>query len=198
MKTYIATKNEGKLAEIRTMLNGSRLDLSTFPQYRDPEEGETSYVDNALLKARALRGQLREAGIADAAVLADDSGIEIDAFGGKPGVLSARYAGESTPWPQRRAFLLRELNGVPEERRGAKFVCVMAYISPDGRETVVRGEVEGRIPLAEKGEHGFGYDPVFFYPPIDSTFAEVPEEEKNRLSHRGRAARALLEALQSA
>ena len=195
MKTYIATKNQGKLAEIQTMLNGSRLDLDTYPEYRDPEEGESSYVENALLKARSLRAQLRDAGVSDAAVLADDSGIEIDAFGGKPGVLSARYAGESTPWPERRAYLLRELNGVPDDRRGARFVCVMAYIAPDGRETVVRGEVEGCIPTAERGEHGFGYDPVFFYPPIDSTFAEIPEEEKNRLSHRGRAARALLEAL---
>ena len=195
MKTYIATKNQGKLAEIRTMLNGSRLDLDVYPDYRDPEEGETSYVDNALLKARSLHSQLRDAGISDAAVLADDSGIEIDAFGGKPGVLSARYAGESTPWPERRAYLLRELNGVPEDRRGARFVCVMAYIDPHGRETVVRGDVQGRILTDEKGEYGFGYDPVFFYPPIDSTFAEIPEEEKNRLSHRGRAARALLEAI---
>lgn len=195
MKTYIATKNQGKLAEIQTMLNGSRLNLDTYPGYRDPEEGETSYVDNALLKARTLRSQLHEAGVTDVAVLADDSGIEIDAFGGKPGVLSARYAGESTPWPERRAHLLRELHGVPEDRRGARFVCVMAYIDPEGRETVVRGDVEGRIPTAERGEHGFGYDPVFFYPPIGSTFAEIPEEQKNRLSHRGRAARALLEAL---
>ncbi len=198
MKTYIATKNEGKLAEIRTMLNGSGLNLCTYAGYRDPEEGETSYVDNALLKARTLREQLRDAGVIDAAVLADDSGIEIEAFGGRPGVLSARYAGESTPWPERRDFLLGELSGVPEERRGARFVCVMAYIAPDGRETVVRGEVDGRIPVAEKGEHGFGYDPVFFYPPIEKTFAEIPEEDKNRLSHRGRAARALLEALQRA
>ena len=197
MKTYLATKNDGKLGEIRTMLDGSPLALQTYAAYRDPEEGETSYIDNALLKARALREQLHDAGITDAAVLADDSGIEIDAFGGRPGVLSARYAGEATPWPQRRAFLLRELEGIPEERRGARFVCVMAFIDPDGREVVVRGDVDGRIPAAEAGEYGFGYDPVFYYPPIGSTFAQIPETEKNNLSHRGRAARALLEALQS-
>lgn len=193
MKTYVATKNAGKLAEIRTMFAQSTLDLATFEPYRDPEEGETSYVDNALLKARALRAQLLESGIHDAAVLADDSGIEVDAFGGKPGVLSARYAGESTPWPQRRAYLLSELNGASE--RGARFVCVMAFIDRDGREIVVRGDVRGEIVPEERGANGFGYDPVFYYAPIGRTFAEIPEEEKNCLSHRGRAARALIEAL---
>lgn len=175
------------------MFAGSPLDLHTYAAYRDPEEGATSYVDNVLLKARALYEQLRAAGLAGAAVLADDSGIEIDAFGGKPGVLSARYAGEATPWPQRRAQLLSELRSA--NGRGARFVCVMAFVYPDGHELVVRGDVEGEIAGAERGEHGFGYDPVFFYPPVGRTFAEIPEDEKNRLSHRGRAARALLDAI---
>ena len=175
------------------MFAQSELDLATYEPYRDPEEGETSYFDNALLKARALRAQLIEAGVRGAAVLADDSGIEVDAFGGKPGVLSARYGGESTPWPQRRAYLLAQLKDARD--RGARFVCVMAFIDPDGREIVVRGDVRGEIPNEERGTNGFGYDPVFFYAPVGRTFAEIPEAEKNALSHRGRAARMLLEAL---
>ncbi len=194
MKTYLATKNAGKLGEIRNMLNGSRIDLYTYDRYVDPIEGEESYVANALLKARSLREQLRDAGI-EAAVLADDSGIELDALGGAPGVLSARYAGESTPWPQRLETMMNEVRGVPEDRRGARFVCVMALILPDGREIVVEGDVRGRITTELRGTNGFGYDPIFFYPPIGKTFGEIPEAEKNQLSHRGRAARALLEAL---
>ena len=176
------------------MLAGSTIDLDTFDRYADPEEGEDSYVSNALLKARALREQLTDAGI-HAAVLADDSGIELDALDGAPGVLSARYAGESTPWPQRLETMMSEVRGLPEDRRGARFVCVMALILPDGREIVVQGDVRGRITTELRGSNGFGYDPIFFYPPIDKTFGEIPEAEKNQLSHRGRAARALLEAL---
>ena len=196
VKTYLATKNAGKLGEIRTMLAGSSIDLDTFDEYVDPEEGEESYVSNALLKARALRDQLARAGIR-AAVLADDSGIELDALDGAPGVLSARYAGETTPWPQRLETMMNEVRGLPEDRRGARFVCVMALILPDGREIVVQGDVRGRITTELRGSNGFGYDPIFFYPPIDKTFGEIPEAEKNQLSHRGRAARAMLEALAS-
>jgi XTP/dITP diphosphohydrolase len=192
--TYLATKNAGKLAEIRTMLDGSLLDLRTYPAYADPEEGHESYVVNALLKARALRSQLIAAGISGA-VLADDSGIELDALDGAPGVDSAIYAGARTPWPQRLAAMLDDVRTHGEERRGARFVCVMALIRPCGEELVVRGDVRGEIAPAPRGEHGFGYDPIFFYPPIGKTFGEIPEAQKNQLSHRGRAARALVEAL---
>lgn len=194
MKTYLATKNAGKLGEIRNMLAGSAIDLHTYDGYDDPVEGEDGYVENALLKARALREQLQQAGIR-AAVLADDSGIELDALDGGPGVLSARYAGETTPWPQRLETMMNEVRHVPPERRGARFVCVMALILPDGREIVVEGDVRGQITTELHGSNGFGYDPLFYYPPIGKTFGEIPEAEKNRLSHRGRAARALLEAL---
>jgi XTP/dITP diphosphohydrolase len=193
--TYLASKNEGKLAEIRTMLGDSRLELRTYTAYRDPEEGHESYVDNALLKARALRSQLRDAGITGAAVLADDSGIELDALGGGPGVDSAVYAGAGTPWPQRLATMMREVHEKGDDRRGACFICVMALILPDGREIVVQGDVRGEIARELRGENGFGYDPLFFYPPIGKTFGQIPEQEKNQLSHRGRAARALLDAL---
>jgi XTP/dITP diphosphohydrolase len=194
LQTYLATKNAGKLAEISTMLAGSRLELRTYPAYRDPEEGHESYVDNALLKARALRAQLREAGI-QAAVLADDSGIELDALKGGPGVDSAIYAGADTPWPRRLERLMDEVRGLPPERRGARFVCVMALIHPDGKEVVVEGDVRGEIATELRGSNGFGYDPLFFYPPLGMTFGEIPEAEKNALSHRGRAARALLAAI---
>jgi XTP/dITP diphosphohydrolase len=193
--TYLASKNEGKLAEIRTMLGNSPLQLRTYAAYRDPEEGHESYVDNALLKARALRSQLHDAGIRDAAVLADDSGIELDALGGRPGVDSAVYAGAATPWPQRLATMMREIDEHGGRERGARFVCVMALILPDGREIVVEGDVRGEISPQLRGKNGFGYDPLFFYPPIGKTFGQIPEREKNELSHRGRAARALLEAL---
>jgi XTP/dITP diphosphohydrolase len=194
---YLASKNEGKLAEIRTMFAGSPLQLRSFAEYRDPEEGHESYVDNALLKARALRDQLRAAGITDAAVLADDSGIELDALDGAPGVDSAVYAGAKTAWPERLATMMRDVRERGDGRRGARFVCVMALIHPDGCETVVQGDVRGEIALALRGENGFGYDPLFFYPPIGKTFGEIPEEEKNELSHRGRAARALMAALRT-
>lgn len=177
------------------MLAGSPLDVSTYPSYADPEEGHESYIDNALLKARALRSQLVAAGITDAAVLADDSGIELDALGGKPGVDSAIYAGANTPWPERLARMLNDVREHNGGGRGARFVCVMAFVRPDGSELVVQGDVRGEIAAGPRGAHGFGYDPIFFYPPIGKTFAEIPEVEKNMLSHRGRAARALIEAL---
>jgi XTP/dITP diphosphohydrolase len=191
----LATKNDGKLGEIRTMLAGSPLELQTYAAYADPDEGHESYIANALLKARALRSQLLAAGIAGAAVLADDSGIELDALDGKPGVDSAIYAGANTPWPARLERMLGDLRAHDSGGRGARFVCVMALIRPDGSEVVVQGDVRGEITQSPRGVHGFGYDPIFFYPPIGKTFAEIPETEKNRLSHRGRAARALIEAL---
>ena len=177
------------------MLGASPLELRTYRAYRDPEEGHESYIDNALLKARALRGQLLEAGVGDAAVLADDSGIELDALGGRPGVDSATYAGKNATWPERLALMMREVAAHENGGRGARFVCVMALILPDGEEVVVEGDVRGEIAHALHGDNGFGYDPLFYYPPIGKTFGEIPEREKNQLSHRGRAARALLTAL---
>ena len=197
MKTYLATKNWGKLVEIRTMLAESPLDVDTYAAYRDPDEGHESYVDNALLKARALRAQLLDAGITGAAVLADDSGIELDALDGAPGVDSAIYAGAGANWPDRLATMMHAVAERNGDRRGARFVCVMALIRPGGDEIVVRGEVRGEIATELRGTNGFGYDPLFFYPPIGKTFGEIPEEEKNALSHRGRAARALIEAMRA-
>ena len=191
MKTYVATKSAGKLPELRALFAGSALDLETYAAYEDVVEGEASYADNALLKVRALRRQLRAAGMTGA-VLADDSGIEVDALAGRPGVLSARYAGVETPWPQRLAAMLSAIRGLPPERRGARFVCVMAFSDAEGAESVVTGTVSGRIADAPRGDRGFGYDPIFVDVRDGRTFAELSAQEKNAISHRRRAADALL------
>jgi non-canonical purine NTP pyrophosphatase (RdgB/HAM1 family) len=196
MKTYVATKNQGKLVEMQAILARSPLELHTYPAYVDVVEGETSYVDNALLKARALAKQLHAAGIS-AAVLADDSGIEVEAMGKRPGVLSARYAGEDATWADRLALMLGELRETPDEDRDGRFVCVMALVLPDGAELVGKGIVEGTIARELHGASGFGYDPIFFFPPRNCTFAELTASEKNAVSHRRRAADALLASLQS-
>ncbi len=196
MKTYVATKNAGKLAELHAIFAGSPLELHTYDAYPDVAEAADSYGGNALLKARALAAQLRDAGIA-APVLADDSGLEVDALGGRPGIYSARYAGADASWKQRRALLLEELHGVPRTERGARFVCTIAFIDRSGSETAAGGTVNGCMTEEERGGGGFGYDPLFYYPPLGCTFAELDPAVKNGVSHRGAAARSLLKALQS-
>lgn len=193
MKTYVATKNLGKLDEMRAIFAGSELELDTYPLYAEAPEDEDNYAGNAASKARVLHGQLRDAGV-HGAVLADDSGIEVAALGGRPGVLSARYAGKEATWPVRREKLLEEMANVPAQERGAKFCCAMILILESGEEFSGYGEAEGVVTGEEQGRFGFGYDPVFFYPPAGVTFAQLPEEEKNRVSHRRRAAEALLTA----
>lgn len=196
MKTYVATKNAGKLAELRAIFAASPLELHTYDAYADVEETADSYEGNALLKARALAAQLRDAGIA-APVLADDSGLEVDALGGRPGVYSARYAGADASWKRRRTLLLEELRGVTRAERGARFVCTIAFVDPSGSETTASGTVNGCMTQEERGGGGFGYDPLFYYPPLGCTFAELNPAVKNAVSHRGSAARSLLKALQS-
>ncbi len=194
MKTFVATKNLGKLGELRAIFAGTELDLDTYPLYAEPAEGETSYVENAAIKAHALREQLQQAGV-EGAVLSDDSGLEVTALGGRPGVLSSRYQGPDATWPARREALLEELRDIPADKRAAKFCCAMLLILDDGSEVKGYGEVRGAIAGEEHGKFGFGYDPVFFYPPAGKTFAEFDDDAKNRVSHRGRAASALLSAL---
>jgi len=196
VKTFVASKNAGKLRELREIFAGSVLDLQTYDGYADVAEDATSYIGNAMLKARTLDRQIRKAGI-EAAVLADDSGIEVDALDGRPGVYSARYAGAESSWTQRRAALLEELLGVGEEQRTARFVCVMALIAPSGKPHVALGTVEGRIASREIGANGFGYDSVFYFPPLNRTFAELTAEEKNAVSHRRAAASLLLASLRA-
>lgn len=196
IKTFVATKNLGKLQEMRAIFLQSELDLEVYPQYAQPIEGAVDYAENAGIKARTLRDQLREAGVSGA-VLADDSGIEVYALGGRPGVLSARYGGVDLTWPERRAKLLGEMAEVPQEERGAKFCCAMALLLEDGTTYFGYGEVEGSITRGESGGRGFGYDPIFWYEPAGKTFAQMSEVEKNGISHRRLAADALLAVLRS-
>jgi non-canonical purine NTP pyrophosphatase (RdgB/HAM1 family) len=194
VKTYVATKNVGKLAELRQIFAGSVLQLDAYDAYAGVVEDADSYVGNALLKARGLARQLREAGIA-AAAIADDSGLEVDALGGRPGVYSARYAGADALWTRRRARLLEEMVGIPESKRGARFVSAMALVLPGNEEFTSLGSVAGRVAKDERGGGGFGYDPLFLYEPCGSTFAELTADEKNAVSHRREAADELLRAL---
>lgn len=196
MKTYVATKNLGKLDEMRAIFAGTELELDTYPLYAEAPEPEQNYAGNAESKARSLHKQLREAGVRGA-VIADDSGLEVAALGGRPGVLSARYAGKDATWPARREKLLEEMAGVPADNRGAKFCCAMMLLLEDGTAFTGYGEVQGVITGEEQGRFGFGYDPVFFYPPAGMTFAELDEDEKNRISHRRLAADALLTAFRA-
>jgi XTP/dITP diphosphohydrolase len=194
MKAYVATHNAGKLRELKAIFSGSALQPMAYRRYAQVKEDAQTYTGNALLKAEALAAVLRERGIA-AGALADDSGLEVDALSGQPGVHSARYGGETIGWPQRRAALLAELRGVPPYRRTARFVCALAWCEPDREPVTVIGRVDGYILEAESGSGGFGYDALFFYPPSARSFGALSEKEKNAVSHRRRAADALLAAL---
>jgi XTP/dITP diphosphohydrolase len=160
------------------------VNLSDFPGVSLPPEGETSYAENALGKARAVASATGEL------ALADDSGIEVDALGGGPGVVSARYGGPGLTDPERCEVMLREMASVPRERRTARFRCLIAIVCPPrSREATMEGVVEGVLLEAPRGTGGFGYDPLFFYPPLGRGFAELSAEEKNRVSHRAQACR---------
>jgi XTP/dITP diphosphohydrolase len=194
LRVYLASKNAGKRAEFQALLEGTGIELLEFPGYRDVVEGETDYAENAALKARALREQLLSAGI-EAAVLADDSGLEIDALDGRPGVITAYYGGEHLTWPERREYVLSELSRVDGDDRSARFVCYLHFIDEDGREIAVDASVSGTIAMRDRGEHGFSFDPIFVYPAAQKTFSELTATEKNAVSHRRRAVSALLHEL---
>ena len=155
----------------------------------DAEENGKTYEENALIKARAV------AALTGDCVLADDSGLEIDYLNKEPGIYSARYMGEDTSYRIKNANLIERLEGVPDEKRTARFVCAIAAVLPNGKELTVRAAIEGRIGYEEKGEGGFGYDPIFYVPELQKTTAELTEDEKNSVSHRGKALRLMKEEL---
>lgn len=197
VELLVGTTNPGKIAEIKAQLGNLPMlivplgNLAAWPEIA--EDGKT-FEENALKKARSL------ADFTGMPTLADDSGLEVDALGGAPGIHSARYSGEEANDARNNEKLLQALAGVPQEKRAARFVCVLALCLPDSRERrewIFRGECEGRIAFTPKGENGFGYDPVFFYPPFGKTFGEVDRETKGRVSHRGKALIKLAEALPS-
>ncbi|HPD14756.1 MAG TPA: XTP/dITP diphosphatase [Planctomycetota bacterium] len=188
----LGSSNPGKLREARAALAGLPIELrglADYPQARPPEETGRTFAENARLKATALARQL------GAWVLADDSGLCVDALGGRPGVRSARYAGPDATDADKVAKLLDELRGVEDAQRTARFVCALALASPHGLLLEVEGACEGRILSEPRGCDGFGYDPVFLYPELGMTFAEIPLERKNSVSHRGRAIAALARRL---
>lgn len=191
-KLALATLNPAKAREIKSLLGEipfEVISLAELPGAHLPPEGESSYAVNALAKARAA------ARLTGALALADDSGLEVDAFGGRPGTSSARYGGPGLNDSERCSRLLDDLRGVPDERRAARFRCVIVLADPGGSEQVVESVAEGLIAQAPRGEGGFGYDPIFFYPPLGLTFAELAPEVKNRVSHRGRAVALVRELL---
>ena len=192
MKLLIATRNRGKKREYARLLEGLEMQLITLDDLgvtKTIKEDGASYTENALLKAR---GYAAATGLV---TLADDSGLEVDALDGAPGVLTARYAGQGATDEQRYSLLLEQLKDVPHEHLTARFRCVIALAWPDGRVEITEGICEGRITREPRGEHGFGYDPVFYVPEYGCTMAELPPEIKNRISHRARAAAAASEIL---
>ena len=183
MKVILASKNQHKLTELSAILSQLGFEIALESEYGldiDVEETGTTFEENSFLKADAV---MKASGLP---VLADDSGLMVDALDGAPGVYSARY-GHKASDKERTAYLLENMKDVPEERRGAKFVCVITCLFPDGRKIVARGECPGVIARAPPGENGFGYDPVFYLPELGMTYAELPSEQKNAISHRARA-----------
>jgi len=183
----LATLNAAKAGELTALLADVPYEIRMLAELSPaglPEETGDSYRANALLKARAAARQV------GACALADDSGIEVDALAGAPGVRSARFGGPGLDDARRCLLLLWALRDVPPEKRTARFRCVIALVDPAGREHTAEGVVEGVIADAPRGRHGFGYDPLFVYPPLGRTFAELSSEEKARVDHRGRAVRA--------
>lgn len=194
----IATGNRDKMREIREIFADLPLSIVSMKEIgivSDPEETGTTFEENSLIKARAEADALAAAGEKGFLVLADDSGLEIDALDKAPGVLSARFMGHDTSYDIKNAALLEKLSGVPEEKRTARFVCAISCILPDGSELVKRGTMEGKIGHAVSGDNGFGYDPIFIPEGFQVSSAALSPEEKNAISHRGKALRAMYTAL---
>ena len=187
-----ATGNKDKMRDMRVIMADCDVHIVSMKEAGirvDIVEDGTTFEENAKIKARAVAAHT------DAIVLADDSGLEIDALNKEPGVYSARYMGEDTSYHIKNASLIERLNGVPDEKRTARFVCAVAAAFPDGSVKTVRGTMEGRIGYEEKGENGFGYDPIFYLPEYGCTSAELSGKEKNKISHRGKALRAIKDEL---
>ncbi len=197
IELLVATTNSGKFAEVQAYLLDFPFIIRSLESMNDrpmvAEDGAT-FEDNALKKARTL------ARYSGCLTLADDSGLEVDALYGAPGIYSARYCGEEGSDEKNNEKLLRELEGIPDQQRTARFVCALALCAPNsdgGKEWLVRESCEGGITFAPRGAHGFGYDPVFFFPPYGKTFGEIDRKTKAAVSHRGKALRKLTEILLS-
>ena len=198
-KIIFATGNEHKMIEIRAILSDLGAEILSQKEAgikADVVEDGTTFEENAMIKATEIAkiaNQMPE--YKNAVVLADDSGLEIDYLNKEPGIYSARYMGEDTPYTVKNNHIIELLKDVEGEDRSARFVCVIACVFPDGRSFTCRGVVEGQIGYSEKGENGFGYDPIFYVPELGCTTAELPPEEKNKISHRGRALTAMYDKM---
>lgn len=191
-RIIFATGNKGKIKEIRMIMEDTGMEIISMKDAGiDPKivEDGLNFEENALIKARAVAKYTNDI------VMADDSGLEVDALNKEPGIYSARYLGEDTPYSVKNADIIKRLEGVEGDRRSARFVCAIAAVLPDGRELTTRATIEGLIGYEEKGENGFGYDPIFVVPEYQKTTAELSEEEKNQISHRGKALRLMKEEL---
>ena len=188
MKVIVATGNKDKAKEIREILRDMDAGVTTM-------KGST-FLENAVIKAKAVAEEAARDEIwKDAIVIADDSGLVIDALNGEPGIYSARYLGHDTSYRVKNADLIRRLEGVSGRERSARFICAVAAVCPDGRVLTAEGAMEGQIGYEEQGENGFGYDPIFYLPEFDCTSAQLSPEDKNSISHRGKALRAMREKL---
>lgn len=195
MKTIIlATNNDNKVREFREMLSGGDIDVLPLKEVgidADIEETGTTFLENALIKAREI------CKLTGKPAMADDSGLCVDYLKGAPGVYSSRFMGENTPYTEKNAAIIEKLAGVPKEKRGAAFHCVMALVLPDGREFITEGKMQGVIAEAPAGENGFGYDPIVFLPEYGMTSAQLSPEEKNAISHRGEALGKMIDIIKS-
>ena len=184
MRLIFATTNEGKMKEIRMIMADLGIEVLSMKEAgleADIVEDGQSFEENAVIKAKAI------AALCDDIVLADDSGLEVDYLNKKPGIYSARYMGETTPYSVKNQNIIERLNGVEQCKRTARFVCVIAAVFPDGSVRTTRGTIEGIIAEHPMGENGFGYDPIVYVPEFGKTTAQLSPEEKNKVSHRGKA-----------
>lgn len=191
-KLIFATGNEGKMREIRIILEDTGLEILSMKEAGidvDIVEDGCTFEENAIIKAKTIMELTGEI------VLADDSGLEVDYLNKEPGIYSARYAGEDTPYSIKNQMIIDRLEGVPDEKRTARFVCAIAAAFPNGEVATARGTIEGMIGYEEKGSNGFGYDPIFYLPDYGCTTAELTMEQKNEISHRGKALREIKKEL---
>lgn len=192
MRIVFATGNQNKMREIHEIMDDLGMEIVSMKEAgitADIVEDGASFEENAVIKASAIARQCQDV------VLADDSGLEVDALNGEPGIYSARYMGEDTSYRIKNQNIIDRLEGIPDEKRTARFVCAVAAVFPDGTHTVVREIIEGRIGYGESGENGFGYDPIFYVPAYGCTTAQLSPEQKNAISHRGKALRKIKELI---
>lgn len=193
-KIVFATTNAGKIKEIKEILADFDVEVASMKEMNitaDIEENGATFEENSLIKARAVSK------LTGLPALADDSGLEVDYLNGEPGIYSARYLGRDTDYDYKNNYIIKKLKDAKDEERSARFVCVISLVLPDGREFVKKGVMEGRIGYEIKGENGFGYDPIFYLPGYGKTSAEISAEEKNKISHRGKALSAMKELIAS-